>query len=63
MSLLSKNRAGLTVKWEFGNLLNFKEKKICVLDSDSVIGKGKLSGGQNESQPKVQIKVGRHRKV
>lgn len=41
----------------------FQGKKICVLDSDSVIGKGKLSGGQNESQPKVQIKVGRHRKV
>ena len=27
MGLLTRNRAGLTVKWEFGNLVNLKEKK------------------------------------
>lgn len=48
MGLLSKNRAGFNCKMGIWESRKFKEK-ICVLDSDSVIGKGKLSGGENES--------------
>lgn len=61
MGLLTRNRAGLTVKWEFGNLVNLKEKKHVFQTQTK--GKGKLWGGENESQLKVQIKVWRHRKV
>lgn len=32
------------------------EEKIWVLDSDSVIGKGKVWGRKNETEPKVQEK-------